>query len=71
MAAVRADRLDPGRELIDHGIDEVDRAGLSMARVDLQCADPRRIVDRGVLVASHWATLFRFSVKNFTSTSTG
>ncbi len=61
VAAVCADGLDPERELLDDAfdvVDEIDGVGLGVTLVDLQCADPRRIVDRGVLVASHRAAPF-------------
>jgi hypothetical protein len=55
VAAIRADRLDPKRELLH---DVVDRAFLGMSLVDLQCAHSRRIVDRRVLISAHRATAF-------------
>ena len=39
-------------------VDEVDRIGLGVARVDLQCANSRRVVDRRVLIAPHRTTPF-------------
>jgi len=37
--------MDPEWELGNHVINELDRVALSGARVQLQCFDPRRIVD--------------------------
>jgi len=58
VAAVRADRLDPERELLDHVIDEVDGVGLGVALVDLQRPNACGIIDRRVLVAPNWTASF-------------
>ena len=58
VAAVRADRLDPERELLDHVVDEVDCVGLRMALVDLQRPNACGIIDRRVLVAPNRAASF-------------
>jgi hypothetical protein len=50
VATVGSDRLDPERELVDDVVDEADCVGLCVTLVDLQCAYPRRIIDRGVLI---------------------
>ena len=56
MPIVGADFLDPKRELLDDMINEVDRVGLRVFKVDSKCPDPRRVVDRGILEASNILT---------------
>ena len=56
MPIVGADFLDPKRELLDDMINEVDRVSLRVFRVDSECPDPRRVVDRGILEASNILT---------------
>ena len=52
VTVVRADRVDAEGEAFDHVVDELDRTGLGVLVVDLECPDARRIVDRCVLEAS-------------------
>jgi Ring hydroxylating alpha subunit (catalytic domain) len=49
MPVVSPDILDTKRELFDDVIDEIDRIGLSVSVVDLECPDARRIVDGSIL----------------------
>ena len=48
---VRPDRVDAEGELLDHVVDEVDRACLIVPRVDLQRANASRLIDRRALEA--------------------
>ena len=53
VSAVGTDHIDAERELLDHVVHEVERVFLGVPGVDLECPQARRIVDRGVLEASH------------------
>jgi len=57
VAAVRADGAYPERELLHHVVDEVDGIRLGVPTIDLECTDPRRVVDRRVLVAPYGRSL--------------
>jgi hypothetical protein len=52
VASIRPNGVDPERKFPDHVIDEIDGALLVVALVDLQCTNPRRVVNRRVLVAA-------------------
>ena len=58
VAAVGSNGSNAERELLDHIVDEVDRIGLGVALVDLQCTNSCRVVDRRVLIAPHRPTPF-------------
>jgi len=49
MTVVGPDFFDTERELFDDVIDEVDRVGLCVFIIDLECPDARRIVDGRIL----------------------
>ena len=70
VASIGADGSDPERELLDHVVDEVDCIRLSVAVIDLECTNSRGVVDRRVLITPNGRSLFRVSVRNFTSTCT-
>ena len=57
MTIVGANFLDPKRELLDDMINEVDLVSLRVFKVDSECSDPRRVVDRDILEASNILTL--------------
>lgn len=45
MTSVRSDRADPERKLFDHVVHELERTFLVMGWKDLQCPNPRGIID--------------------------
>lgn len=57
VAIVGSDFADPERELVDDMIDEVDRVGLSMFFIDLECTDTSGIINGGILKAACLLTL--------------
>ena len=68
MPSVSSYGVDTEGELLDDVINEVDRVLLRMASVDLQCPDPGRIVDRGVLIPTDSvAVICGQVVRNLTS----
>ena len=60
MPAISADRVDTEGELLDHVIDEVDRALLVVPMVNLQGANPRGIINGRVLIATNLSIIFCF-----------
>ena len=57
VTIVGADFLDLKPALLDDMINELDRVSLRVFRVNFECPDPRRVVDRGILKASTFLTL--------------
>ena len=53
MAAIGSNRAYSKRELLDDAVDAVDGIGLGVTLVDLQCANPGRVVDCRVPIAPH------------------
>jgi hypothetical protein len=59
MATIRADGIDPEGEFGDHVVDEVDRACLVVAPIDLQRADSSGVVDGRELIATDLSAVSR------------
>jgi len=57
VPSVRANRVDPEWETLDHVIHEGDRALLRVPSIDPESSDPRRVVDGRVLISLHAASV--------------
>jgi hypothetical protein len=62
MTSIGSDRADPEGESFNHIVYELDRTILVMFRIDLECPNPRRVIDRGVLISFHQLSLSIFQV---------
>ena len=63
MSTIRSDGMNPKGELLDHVIDEIDRALLVMPLVDFECTNPGRIVDCRELIATDLAVILRSQIE--------
>jgi len=62
VPAIRARRMDPEWELAD---DVVDLALLVVSLVDIQSANPRCVINGGVLIAIDFAAVFFYQGQKF------
>ena len=63
MATIRSDGVDPKGKLLDHVIDEVDRALLIVPLVDLQRANSSSIIDGRELITADLAVVHSSQVE--------
>jgi len=67
VAIVSSDFTNAEWELVDDVINEVDRVGLGVFLVDLECADTASIVNGSILEPADFLSLLPMKVRNLTS----
>lgn len=65
VTAICTDRVNPEGESFDHNVDELYSIGLSVSFINLECPDPRSVIDRGLLISSNLRPLVGVEVQEF------